>query len=105
MVTLSEGARAPFPRYWLSSFLSDGRGHPRAHRGLWLIYLAAFVTGIAAGLRGTAAYVSVPRLVKPADLDQANGQLIAGRIVGNELAGPAAGAADYQRSRRLQPAQ
>jgi len=59
--------------------------------GLWLIYLAAFVTGIAAGLRGTAASVSVPRLVRPADLDQANGQLIAGRIVGNELAGPAAG--------------
>ena len=23
MVTLSEGVRAPFPRYWLSSFLSD----------------------------------------------------------------------------------
>lgn len=160
MVTLSEGARAPFPRYWLSGFLSDFgdgvrlaafpllavqythspaavaaitavQGLPwlilgagagvivdrtdqrrvmasmsivqavmmavlvaaiQAHgAGLWLIYLAAFVTGIAAGLRGTAASVSVPRLVKPADLDQANGQLIAGRIVGNELAGPAAG--------------
>ena len=23
MVTLSEGVRAPFPRYWLSGFLSD----------------------------------------------------------------------------------
>jgi predicted MFS family arabinose efflux permease len=160
MVTLSEGARAPFPRYWLSGFLSDFGDGVRlaafpllavqythspaavaaitavqglpwlilgagagvivdrtdqrrvmasmsivqavmmavlvaailAHgAGLWLIYLAAFVTGIAAGLRGTAASVSVPRLVKPADLDQANGQLIAGRIVGNELAGPAAG--------------
>src|SRR5689334_770758 len=160
MVTLSEGVRAPFPRYWLSSFLSDFGDGVRlaafpllavhythspaavaaitavqglpwlilgagagvivdrtdqrrvmasmsivqavmmavlvaailAHSaGLWLIYLAAFVTGIAAGLRGTAASVSVPRLVKPADLDQANGQLIAGRIVGNELAGPAAG--------------
>ena len=160
MVTLSEGVRAPFPRYWLSSFLSDFgdgvrlaafpllaihytrspaavaaitavQGLPwlvlgagagvivdRADRrrvmasmsivqavmmaalvvailahsaGLWLIYLAAFVTGIAAGLRGTAASASVPSLVKPADLDQANGQLIAGRIVGNELAGPAAG--------------
>lgn len=160
MVTLSEGVRAPFPRYWLSGFLSDFGDGVRlaafpllavqythsptavaaiiavqglpwlilgagagvivdrtdqrrvmasmsivqavmmavlvaailAHSaGLWLIYLAAFVTGIAAGLRGTAASVSVPRLVKPADLDQANGQLIAGRIVGNELAGPAAG--------------
>jgi MFS family permease len=160
MVALSEGVRAPFPRYWLSSFLSDFGDGVRlaafpllavhythspaavaaitavqglpwlvlgagagvivdrtdrrrvmtsmsivqavtmaalvvailAHSaGLWLIYLAAFVTGIAAGLRGTAASASVPRLVKPADLDQANGQLIAGRIVGNELAGPAAG--------------
>jgi MFS family permease len=160
MVALSEGVRAPFPRYWLSSFLSDFGDGVRlaafpllavhytrspaavaaitavqglpwlvlgagagvivdrtdrrrvmasmsivqavmmaalvvailAHSaGLWLIYLAAFVTGIAAGLRGTAASASVPSLVKPADLDQANGQLIAGRIVGNELAGPAAG--------------
>ena len=160
MVTQAEGLRAPFPRYWLSSFLSDFgdgvrlaafpllavhytrsptavaaitavQGLPwlvlgagagvivdRTDRrrvmvamnivqavtmaalvaailahgtGLWLIYLAAFVTGVAAGLRGTAASASVPRLVKPADLDQANGRLIAGRIVGNELAGPAAG--------------
>jgi predicted MFS family arabinose efflux permease len=29
--------------------------------------------------------------VQPADLDQANGRVIAGQIVGNELAGPAAG--------------
>jgi MFS family permease len=160
MVSQAEGLRAPFPRYWLSSFLSDFgdgvrlaafpllavhytrsptavaaitavQGLPwlvlgagagvivdRTDRrrvmmsmnivqavmmaalvaailahgaGLWLIYLAAFVTGIAAGLRGTAASASVPRLVKPADLDQANGRLIAGRIVGNELADPAAG--------------
>jgi predicted MFS family arabinose efflux permease len=33
----------------------------------------------------------VPRLVGSADLDRANGRLIAGQIVGNELAGPAAG--------------
>ena len=160
MVTQAGGLRAPFPRYWLSSFLPDFGDGVRlaafpllavhytrsptavaaitavqglpwlvlgagagvivdrtdqrrvmasmsivqavmmavlvaailAHSaGLWLIYLAAFVTGIAAGLRGTAASASVPRLVKPADLDQANGRLIAGRIVGNELAGPAAG--------------
>ena len=59
--------------------------------GLLLIYLTAFVTGLGAALRGTAASVSVPRLVEPADLDQANGRVIAGQIVGNELAGPAAG--------------
>jgi MFS family permease len=59
--------------------------------GLLLIYVTAIVTGIAAGLRGTAASASVPRLVHAADLDQANGRIIAGRVVGNELAGPAAG--------------
>jgi len=138
MVTQAGGLRAPFPRYWLSSFLPDFgdgvrlaafpllavhytrsptavaaitavQGLPwlvlgagagvivdRTDRrrvmvamnivqaatmaalvaailahgaGLWLIYLAAFVTGIAAGLRGTAASASVPRLVKPADLE------------------------------------
>ena len=59
--------------------------------GLWLIYLAAFVTGTGSALRDTAAVTCVPRLVQPADLDQANGRVIAGQIVGNELAGPAAG--------------
>lgn len=56
-----------------------------------LIYLAAFVTGAGSALRDTAAMTCVPQLVRPADLDQANGRLIAGRIAGNELAGPAAG--------------
>lgn len=59
--------------------------------GLVLIYLAAFVTGTGSALRNTAAVTCVPRLVPPADLDQANGRVIAGQIVGNELAGPAAG--------------
>jgi MFS family permease len=59
--------------------------------GLLLIYLAACVTGLGAALRSTAATVSVPQLVDPADLDRANGRVIAGQIVGNELAGPAAG--------------
>jgi MFS family permease len=59
--------------------------------GLLLIYAAALVTGIGSALRGTAAATCVPRLVEPADLDKANGRVIAGSIVGNELAGPAAG--------------
>lgn len=59
--------------------------------GLLLIYGAAFVTGIGAALRGTAAATCVPQLVQPDDLDQANGRMIAGQIVGTELAGPAAG--------------
>ena len=59
--------------------------------GLLLIYLTAFVTGVGSAPRDTAAVTCVPRLVKPADLDQANGRITAGQIVGNELAGPAAG--------------
>jgi MFS family permease len=59
--------------------------------GLALIYLAAFTTGVGSALRNTAAATCVPRLVDTADLDRANGRLIAGQIVGSELAGPAAG--------------
>ncbi len=58
---------------------------------LALIYLTAFTTGTGAALRGTAAVTCVPRLVADDDLDRANGRVIAGQIVGNELAGPAAG--------------
>ncbi|HXP20932.1 MAG TPA: MFS transporter [Streptosporangiaceae bacterium] len=56
-----------------------------------LIYVTAFVTGCGSALRDTAAVTCVPRLVRTGDLEQANGRLIAGQIVGNELAGPAAG--------------
>ena len=160
MVAVAGGFRAPFPRYWLSGFLSDFgdgvrlaafpllatqfthsptavaavtavQGLPwlvmgaglgvivdRTNRrrlmvivdiaraaviaalalailahsaGLLLIYLTAFVTGIGSALRGTAQVTCVPRLVEAADLDQAYGRVIAGQIVGNELAGPAAG--------------
>jgi predicted MFS family arabinose efflux permease len=59
--------------------------------GLALIYLTAFTTGAGSALRNTAAAACVPRLVDSADLDRANGRLIAGQIVANELAGPAAG--------------
>src|ERR1700683_2797528 len=59
--------------------------------GLVLIYVAAFLVGTGAALRGTAAVACVPRLVDPVDLDKANGRVIAGQIVGYELAGPAVG--------------
>lgn len=59
--------------------------------GLAVIYLAAFATGVGSALRGTAAVACVPRLVDPASLDRANARVIAGQIVGTELAGPAAG--------------
>ena len=60
--------------------------------GLALIYLAAFTTGVGSALRDTAAVTCVPRLVGSADLERANARVIAGQIVGHELAGPAAGA-------------
>ena len=59
--------------------------------GLVLIYLTAFTTGVGSALRDTAAGACVPRLAGPADLDRANARMIAGQVVGNELAGPAAG--------------
>jgi predicted MFS family arabinose efflux permease len=59
--------------------------------GLALIYVTAFTTGVGSALRNTAAATCVPRLVDSADLDRANGRVIAGQIVGTELAGPAAG--------------
>jgi hypothetical protein len=59
--------------------------------GLALIYGTAFVTGAGSVLRGTAAVTCVPILVEPDQLEQANGRVIAGQIVGSELAGPAAG--------------
>jgi MFS family permease len=60
--------------------------------GLVLIYLTAFATGTASALRDIAAETAVPRLVGSADLEAANGRMIGSQIVGNELAGPAAGA-------------
>ena len=59
--------------------------------GLALIYLAAFTTGVGSALRDTAAVTCIPRLVDSADLERANARVIAGQIVGHELAGPAAG--------------
>lgn len=58
---------------------------------LVLIYLTAFTSGTGSALRETAAVACVPRLVDPAELDRAYARVIAGQIVGNELAGPAAG--------------
>jgi MFS family permease len=59
--------------------------------GLVLIYLTAFTTGAGSALRDTAAVACVPRLADPANVDRAYARVIAGQIVGNELAGPAAG--------------
>lgn len=160
MADVASLVRAPFPRYWLSSFLADFgdgvrlaafpllaarltnspaavaavtalQGLPWIAVGLgvgtlvdrwnlrsimvWvdvaraaviaalaaavmadlaslsLIYAAAFITGIGALVRDTASSTALPRLVSSSDLDRANGRLTAGRLVGDELAGPAVG--------------
>jgi MFS family permease len=59
--------------------------------GLVAIYLTAFITGAGSALRETAAVACVPRLADLANVDRAYARVIAGQIVGNELAGPAAG--------------
>jgi MFS family permease len=59
--------------------------------GLALIYVTTFLRGTGSVVRDTASLACVPRLVEPDDLDKANGQMIAGQIVGSNLAGPAAG--------------
>ena len=59
--------------------------------GLVLIYVTAFITGVGTALRDTAEVTCVPRLVDSAGLDSANARVIAGQIVGVELAGPAVG--------------
>lgn len=56
-----------------------------------VIYLAAFVTGMGSMVRDTAASTAVPRLVDRAGLERANGRIVASRLVGDELAGPAVG--------------
>jgi MFS family permease len=56
-----------------------------------LIYLTAFTTGVGSMVRDTAATTAVPRLIDHDELERANGHLVAGGIVGTELAGPAVG--------------
>ncbi|WP_431727390.1 MFS transporter [Verrucosispora sp. TAA-831] len=57
-----------------------------------LVVVTAFLLGIGETLRDTAAQAAVPRLVADADLEKANGRLVAGEIVGNEFVGPPVGA-------------
>ena len=49
MVTQAEGLRAPFPRYWLSSFLSDfGDGVRLAAFPLLAVHYTRSPTAVAA---------------------------------------------------------
>ncbi|GIJ80247.1 Fucose permease [Micromonospora phaseoli] len=57
-----------------------------------LVVVAAFLLGVGETVRDTAAQTAVPRLVPDAQLEKANGRLVAGEIVGNEFVGPPVGA-------------
>ncbi|PZG19749.1 MFS transporter [Micromonospora craterilacus] len=57
-----------------------------------LVVTAAFLLGVGETIRDTAAQTAVPRLVPDAQLEKANGRLVAGEIVGNEFVGPPVGA-------------
>lgn len=59
--------------------------------GLPLIYTTALLTGMGSIGRDMAASTATPRLIDPERFEHANGRLVAGRLVGNELAGPAVG--------------
>ncbi len=56
------------------------------------VVAAAFLLGVGETIRDTAAQTAVPRLVPDAQLEKANGRLVAGEIVGNEFVGPPVGA-------------
>jgi MFS family permease len=57
-----------------------------------LVVAAAFLLGAAETVRDTAAQTAIPRLVPDAQLERANGRLVAGEVVGNEFVGPPLGA-------------
>ncbi|SCL45852.1 Fucose permease [Micromonospora citrea] len=63
-----------------------------ARAPIGLVVVAAFLLGVGETLRDTAAQTAVPRLVDEAQLEKANGRLVAGEIVGNEFVGPPVGA-------------
>jgi MFS family permease len=57
-----------------------------------LVAAAAFLLGATETVRDTAAQTAIPKLVPDAELERANGRLVAGEVVGNEFVGPPLGA-------------
>jgi MFS family permease len=58
---------------------------------IWLLILVAFLVGVGEVFVDTALQAVVPALVDEAQLDRANGRLIAAELLANELAGPPIG--------------
>jgi MFS family permease len=58
---------------------------------IWLLIVVAFLVGVGEVFVDTALQAVVPALVEEAQLDLANGRLIAAELLANELAGPPIG--------------
>jgi len=59
---------------------------------MWMLYLTAFVIAVGETLVDSAAQAAVPRLVGPDRLEVANGRVMAGQLVTNEVVGAPIGA-------------
>lgn len=59
---------------------------------VWMLYVTAFVIALGETLVDSAAQAAVPRLVRPTQLEAANGRVIAGQIVTNDVVGAPIGA-------------
>jgi MFS family permease len=58
---------------------------------IWLLIVVAFLVGVGEVFVDTALQAVVPALVEEAQLDHANGRVIAAELLANELAGPPIG--------------
>jgi MFS family permease len=59
---------------------------------VWMLYLTAFVIAVGETLVDSAAQAAVPQLVGPSQLEAANGRVMAGQIVTNDVVGAPFGA-------------
>lgn len=54
---------------------------------LWMVYAVALLIGIGEVLVDSALQASIPALVEPAQLEQANGRMVAGMTISGEVVG------------------
>ncbi len=84
-------ALGAFWRFWCAVALTNV-GHGIRIAPIPLLAASSPQDLAAVGGVAAAAQRVVPRLVPPASLERANGRLVAGQVVGNELVGPLVGA-------------
>ena len=54
---------------------------------LWMVYVVALLIGVGEVLVDSALQASIPALVQPAQLEQANGRMVAGMTISGEVVG------------------